>query len=126
VSEPSEVIVDTSFILPMVGVKVRGVDLRLLADKTLCYPQLMLIELLAVMVKEAKALSLQFLPQNALRGFLNVLYSGEVKILSPTPDDVQIVYDVIRSGWKDIFDAVLYATSVTTNTSALTLHRGFY
>ncbi|TRM74457.1 PIN domain-containing protein, partial [Sulfolobus sp. E5] len=41
----SELIVDTSFLLPFVGIKVKGIDERLLEGKRIYYPSLMLTEL---------------------------------------------------------------------------------
>lgn len=69
----SELIVDTSFLLPLVGIKVKGIKDELLEGKAIYYPSLMLTELLAVIFKEAKKLKLGKVPEEAMKGLIYVL-----------------------------------------------------
>ena len=121
---PSELIVDTSFLLPYVGIKVRGLDESVLDGKQIHYPSLMLIELLAVIIKEAKKVRLPKLPDRAIEGLTFVL--SNVSLVPFEILDVNLVYEVINKGWNDVFDAVLYSASISTGLPLLSMDRTFY
>ena len=121
---PSELIVDTSFLLPYVGIKVRGLDESIIERRQIHYPSIMLIELLAVIVKEAKKANLPKLPERAVGGLTFIL--SNVSLIPFEVLDVNLVYEVISKGWNDIFDAVLYSASVSTGLPLLSMDRTFY
>ncbi|BBD73346.1 PIN domain-containing protein [Sulfodiicoccus acidiphilus] len=121
----SELIVDTTFLLPFLGVKVRGIESdRLLEGRTVYYPSLMLVELLAVVFKEAKRLKLRKVPEEAIVG-LSYLVSS-LRFVNLEGQDVQVAYDVVSRGWNDVFDATLYSAHATTKVPVVTADRSFY
>jgi hypothetical protein len=46
-------------------------------------------------------------------------------MLPPAEDDLNTSYDLILSGWNDIFDAILYAVSKRTKMRVLTMDTAF-
>ncbi|MEM1626376.1 MAG: PIN domain-containing protein [Sulfolobaceae archaeon] len=121
--EASELIVDTSFLLPYLGIKVKEISDLNLDDKKLYYPALMLTELFAVVIKEAKKVGLEDLPKEAIDGFLYINYG--INLIQPSEYDLSLAYKIIKKGWSDIFDAILYSTHVRTQLPVITLDRKF-
>jgi predicted nucleic acid-binding protein len=120
---------DTSFLLPYLGIKVVGVDERDIVEITekhkLYYPLLLLVELQGVVFKETRKRSLQEIPEKAVDGFISLVYGERVEMLPPAEDDLNTSYDLILSGWNDIFDAILYAVSKRTKMRVLTMDTAF-
>lgn len=123
-AELSELIVDTSFLLPFVGIKIRGVKEDLLDDKILYYPSLMMTELMAVIVKEVKKLKLKEVPEDVLNGLRYI--TANVRLISIDQINLAIVFQIINSGWNDIFDAILYSAYKSTGIPLLTMDKSFY
>ncbi|QKR00885.1 PIN domain-containing protein [Metallosphaera tengchongensis] len=117
-----ELIVDTSFLLPFLGIKVKGIDQTLLEGKRLYYPSLMTSELMAVVIKEARKLKLEKIPEEVVVGLSYI--KSTVNFLEL--DDLNTVYQIVRKGWNDIFDAILYSSHVFTGTPLITLDKAFY
>lgn len=124
----NRVIVDTSFLLPIVGIRL-GEDIEeimeLINDFKIYYPYLMIPELVGVIFKIARKKRLDSIPRMALDGLNYILYSGEISLIHPSDKDFEIAYELLRLGSKDIFDSILYATSVRTKLKAVTLDRYF-
>jgi len=120
-----EFVVDTTFLLPYLGIRVRGLDEDVLSSLLPCYPIIMLVELLGVLYKEAKKKGLQELPEQALEGFNSIVYGKDIKLIFPTEEDLCLGYEVMRRGWKDIFDVMLYATAKRLGIKALTMDSSF-
>jgi len=43
----------------------------------------------------------------------------------PIGDDLELMYELTRYGWRDIFDAALYTTALRLNAKALILDSTF-
>ena len=128
-SSKKRLILDTTYVLPILGIEVRGLDHeilnRLLQRYELCYPALLLTELKGVVLKEVRKRGLKEVPEQATRGLDYLVYSGAINIILPTGEDLKIMYELLRHGWKDIFDLLLYATAVRTDSRVLTMDRSF-
>ncbi|AWR95711.1 PIN domain-containing protein [Acidianus brierleyi] len=120
----SELIVDTSFLLPLAGIKVKGIENDLLDGKTIYYPSLMLTELIAVIIKEAKKLKLSQIPEDAMKGLSYII--SNVRLISLGQQDLGIIYEIINNGWNDIFDATLYSAYKSTGVPLITMDKSFY
>ncbi|QIW23765.1 PIN domain-containing protein [Sulfolobus sp. S-194] len=120
----SELIVDTSFLLPLVGIRVKGVEINLLEGKAIYYPSLMLTELLAIMFKEAKKLKLSKLPEEAMKGLIYIL--SNVRLIPIEELEIEIIYEILNKGWNDIFDAILYTAYKSTEIPLVTMDKSFY
>ncbi|ACP36374.1 conserved hypothetical protein [Sulfolobus islandicus L.S.2.15] len=120
----SELIVDTSFLLPLVGIKVKGIKDELLEGRAIYYPNLMLTELLAVIFKEAKKLKLDKVPEEAMKGLIYVL--SNVKLIPIEELEIETIYEILNKGWKDIFDAILYTAYKSTKIPLVTMDKSFY
>ncbi|ACP56171.1 PIN domain-containing protein [Saccharolobus islandicus] len=120
----SELIVDTSFLLPLVGIKVKGIKDELLERRAIYYPNLMLTELLAVIFKEAKKLKLDKVPEEAMKGLIYVL--SNVKLIPIEELEIETIYEILNKGWKDIFDAILYTAYKSTKIPLITMDKSFY
>ncbi|ACP38966.1 conserved hypothetical protein [Sulfolobus islandicus M.14.25] len=120
----SELIVDTSFLLPLVGIKVKGIKDELLEGRAICYPNLVLTELLAVIFKEAKKLKLDKVPEEAMKGLIYVL--SNVKLIPIEELEIETIYEILNKGWKDIFDAILYTAYKSTKIPLITMDKSFY
>ncbi|AHC52202.1 VapC-type toxin [Sulfolobus acidocaldarius SUSAZ] len=120
----SELMVDTSLLLPFLGIKVRGVNENLLEGKNIYYPSLMLVELIAVVIKEARKLGLGLIPQDAIKGLSYINHTVNLVLMEEL--DLNVVYDIVSKGWNDIFDAILYSSHSFTKIPLVTLDRMFY
>ncbi len=91
----------------------------------LYYPLLALPEAYAVLFKQLRRKGESRLPPSALRG-LALLHSGIiVKLVHPHAEDANIAYSIIAAGWRDFFDAIIYATSRRLRAPLLTLDETF-
>jgi len=120
----SEVIVDTSFLLPYIGLRVKEVSydvINELREIKIHYPYLMLPELIGAVIKVAKKMGLENIPRYALRSFNSLVYGDEINLITPTEEDLRIAYELVRAGLSDLFDAILYATAERTGIKALTM-----
>jgi len=125
----SELLLDTTYLLPYLGVRVRGIDPRRL-ERTLrpyrlLYPLVMLAELEGVLYKVARGMGLDGLPGAALEAFNSIVHGALVELVPPTDEDLEVGYRVISAGWSDLFDAALYATAERLGVRALTLDVSF-
>ena len=124
-----EVVLDTSYVLPILGIEVNGVSYEILKEITerftIYYPAILLVELIGILLKEVKRKQLREIPREAIKGFNIVIYSGLINIVLPIGDDLELIYELMKCGWRDIFDATLYATALRLNAKALTLDRTF-
>jgi len=124
-----ELLLDTTYLLPYLGIRVRGVEPRRL-DRTLrsyrlLYPLVMLAELEGVLYKVGRDMGVDDLPRAALDGFNSIVHGALVELVPPTDEDLEIAYRVISAGWSDLFDAALYATAERLGVQALTLDDRF-
>ncbi len=122
-AEVSKLVVDTSFILPYLGIKVKEIKEELLEDKVIYYPLLLIVELIAVVIKETKKRNLENVPYEASRGLSYVL--SRINLIEPGSEDLRIIYTVSKKGWNDIFDLLLYSTSIRKKLPLLTLNKEF-
>jgi PIN domain nuclease of toxin-antitoxin system len=50
---------------------------------------------------------------------------SHINLIEPDSEDLRIIYTVSKKGWKDIFDSLLYATSIRKKLPLLTLDKEF-
>jgi len=120
----SKVIVDTSFLLPYLGLKVKEVSdevMDWLESVELHYPYVMVPEVIGVVIKKVRSMGLSAIPKEALQGFNTIIYGGFVNLIPPVDQDLSIAYGLIKRGLRDLFDALLYATSKRTGITAITV-----
>ena len=123
-----KIILDTTYVLPILGIEVEGLDrdiLDHLIKYELYYPALLLVELESVVLKEARKRGLKSIPEQAIKGLNFLIYSGEINIVAPTGEDLKVMYELLRRGWKDIFDLSLYATAIRIDSRVLTMDKSF-
>jgi len=124
-----ELLLDTTYLLPYLGIRVRGVESRrldrALRSYRLLYPLVMLAELEGVLYKVSRDRGMDRLPRAALDGFNSIAHGALVELVPPTDDDLEVGYRVISAGWSDLFDAALYATAERLDVQALTLDDSF-
>lgn len=122
-----EFLLDTSYVLPLVGIEVRGIDgdtySKILAKK-LYYPIVLVAELVGVIAKEVKKARID-VPEEAVEGFNAVIFGSGIEVVLPEGDDVKIASEVVKTGWNDVFDALLYATAKRLGVRALTMDKEF-
>lgn len=123
-----EFLLDTSYLLPLVGIEVKGIDAEVyskLLQQKLHYPLAMTAELVAVIAKEVKKVGLDDLPVDAVDGFNSIVFGRDINVVLPEGSDVKIACELIKSGWNDVFDALLYATGKRMGVRILTLDQEF-
>jgi len=122
-------VLDTTYILPLLGVEVEGLDREtinyVIKQYESYYPAILLVELNGVIFKEARRRGLEHLPKQVVNGFNSIIYAGVINIIFPTGEDLETAYELIRLGWKDIFDSTLYATALRLNAKVLTIDENF-
>lgn len=125
----NSIIVDTPYLLPIVGLRVKGLSREdfeyILENYHLFYPKLLLTELSAVIVKQAKKKKLEKIPKQAIEGLNSIIYLETINLIPLDGEDLRIVYKLSRLGWKDMFDSILYATAIRLNMKVLTMDKKF-
>ena len=128
------VVLDTSFLLPFLGIRVRGVDGRVLkrieelatgrrGGPRLCYHELMLPELAAKAFSTSLREGLEAVPEEAIEGFLSIVSGMFIEVLATTREDLNVAYALRLVGHKDFFDCIAYAAAKTRRGRLLTLDR---
>ena len=95
--------------------------IKLFESIELYYPYVMLPELMSIVVKIARKKKLKSIPEIALRGFISIVYRDHIHMINSVDRDLRIAYDLILSGLKDLFDAILYASSRRTSIKIIIL-----
>lgn len=123
----SRLLLDTSYVLPHLGVEVRGLeDLdEVLKGRRLYYPMAMMAELEGVVLKEVRRMRLESVPRQASEGLDYLVYGGAIGLVPPRGEDLESMRRVLNAGWRDLFDAILYATASRMGVEALTLDSTF-
>ncbi len=120
-------VLDTTYILPLLGVKVLNVDEDMLKKISkhyeLHYPMAMISELVGVILKQCKKERLKEVPENAVKGLNSLLYSGDILIDPLLGEDLRFTYHLYKLGLNDLFDNILYCTAIRLNAKILTLDK---
>lgn len=69
----------------------------------------MTTEFVGVIVKEVRRARLDEVPEEAINGFNPIISGRDINIVLPEGGDVKVACELIKSGWNDIFDVLLYA-----------------
>ena len=125
----NEIIVDTTYLLPILGISVEGLDERdydyIIENFHMIYPIPLLAELSAVVIKQARKEGFKEIPKQAIEGLNSIIYSEKVELESLRGEDLKIIYTLSNLGWRDIFDSILYATAIRLNMKILTMDKEF-
>jgi len=78
-----------------------------------------------VIAKEVKRAKIDKVPEEAVEGFNSIIYGGQINVVQPEGDDVKIACELIRSGWNDVFDTLLYATAKRLEVRVLSIDKEF-
>jgi len=115
-------------LLPLVGIEVEEIsteDYGRILQQKLYYPVSMIAELVGVIAKEVKKVGLDELPEDAIDGFNSIVFGKKITLVLPEGSDVKIASELIKSGWNDVFDALLYATGKRLGVRVLSLDEEF-
>lgn len=125
----SSIVADTTYLLPIVGLAVKGLSREdfnyILKNYQLFYPIPLLTELSAVIIKQARKEKLEEIPRQAIEGLNSIIYRETINLVPLDGEDLKIVYKLLKLGWKDIFDSILYATAIKLNMKILTMDKKF-
>jgi predicted transcriptional regulator len=129
-SSPIKVLVDSTFLLPSLGIKVAQIsdsDLRELAklqDRTrfFCIHQ-SLVELLGKVGKEWASTSDEKALETIEEGLRSLLESGVYTWISPSAGALVEAVKLRKKGHKDMIDNILYSTATHLGMSFLSLNR---
>lgn len=123
-----KVVLDTSFLLPILGVEVKEVsrdDLAFLKEisskVSLLYPSPMLIELTGKVLKKAREQGLNSLPVEAIKGLGAILSGTFIEIINPDVQAFTLASQMWLNGHRDFLDNIAYACSITLDAYFLTL-----
>ena len=121
-------VIDTSYLLPLVGIEVEGLDddtINKIFRLKLYYPSSLIPELVGVIIKEVKRNRLDEIPKEVVEGLNSIIYGGFVELIQLEGEDVKTIYDLIKDGCNDIFDAILYATGKRLGIKVLSMDKSF-
>jgi len=125
------VLLDTTFLLPLFGIKVQGIDEdRLIALRRalkergvgVAYPKLLIAELIAKMGKEASRRG--GLPSEALEALEALLLEVDVELIEPSVEHIVTAVEMRVRGHRDVFDNLLYATALHEGMKLVTEDEG--
>lgn len=119
-SEKLKILLDSAYLLPIIGIDIENINEVLLLLKKLYdenkaeyyYTSFNLLEILG------KLSRIKYDRERVAAGLLSI--EEEFKILNLTTEGYMKVLDLKAKGYKDIIDLLLYATSLFTNTLFLT------
>jgi len=111
-----DVILDTSYLLPLFGVKVEGIDENILFELSnqginLFYPKLLIIELIAKIGREAAKRGLLEPPIETIEALNALLLEVDINLIEPSIKHLETAIKLRILGHKDMFDNILYATA---------------
>ena len=120
------IVLDTSFVLPFLGIRIRGVDPGVVEGYAeqgyeLLYPVLALPELLGVIARAVERAGLSKPPREAVEGLEALLAGEDVRLVEPRLAHLETALLLRLSGHRDIFDCIMYATALHENASLLTI-----
>jgi len=127
-SYSNKLLLDTSYLLPFVGIEVLGVKEEICSEilkRELYYPSSLIPELSGVIIKEAKKNGLDEVPEEVINAFNTIVFGKDVHIILSEGIDLKIAYELIKLGWRDLFDALLYATAMRIEMQVLSLDKQF-
>ncbi len=118
-----DVLLDTSFILPTLGVDVEEVganDLETMRDvskrTTFCCSHVSFVEILGLLGKSRKV------DDSAVRaGIKSLLESGAYRWVSPSCNAIQLAFELRSRGHKDNIDNMLYSVALDSGMLFLSL-----
>lgn len=111
-----DIIVDTSYLLPLFGIRVEGIDENILFELSsqgisLFYPKLLIVELIAKIGREAAKRGLSKLPEETIEALNALLLEVDVNLIEPSIKHLETAIKLRILGHKDMFDNILYATA---------------
>ena len=122
-----KVLLDTTFLLPLFGIKVREIEEgrlisvgRALRERGvgLAYPKLLIVELAAKIGREA--FKRGGLPPEASEALEALFSEVDVELVEPKVEHVITAIEMRVRGHKDFFDNLLYATALHEGMKLLT------
>ncbi len=124
----TRLVVDTSFLLPILGIEVEEVSeevirrLGELAGKVkLLYPVPLLVELVGKAAKKAAEQGLRGLPQEAVKGLELILSGAFIEVTVPSASALSLAARMWAEGHRDLLDDIAYACSLDLNAYFLTI-----
>ena len=117
--------VDTTYLLPLFGVKVKEINPEILIQlhshqTTLLYPKLLIPELTAKIAREAIKRKLAEPPSQFHEALEALLLEVDITLVEPKKSHLETAVKLRILGHKDIFDNILYATALHEKTLLLT------
>ncbi len=128
-----EVLLDTTYLLPTFGVRVRGLDDGALSKlrelglseevKYYCSP-VVWVELIGKIAREAEARGedLEDLVEESAR---SILESGFYRWIHPSKEAVKLAYRMKKLGHRDVIDDLLYSIAFTEGKMFLSMDPAF-
>ncbi len=125
-----KVVVDTTYLLPFFGVKVKNINSDILyelheMDIVLLYPKLLITELAAKIAKEAIKKGLAKPPKAVFEAIDALLLETDIRLVEPERKHLETAIKLRIIGHKDMFDNLLYATALHENAYLLTIDSAF-
>lgn len=124
-------IIDTTYILPLFGIKVHGIEYDTVINASrelnvkLLYPQLAIPELIAKIGKEMYRKNMKEIPEEVKEAITALLLGVDIELVPPKPNYLETAIKLRALGHRDIFDNILYATSLHEKTYFITRDREF-
>ncbi len=125
-----KVVVDTTYLLPLFGIRVKGIDSKVLLGihekrYTLLYPKLLVTELIAKISRESLKKGFETPPKEALEALDALLLEVDIHLIEPSKEHLENAMRLMILGHKDIFDNILYATAVSEGAYLLSMDKDF-
>lgn len=118
------ILLDTSFILPTLGIDVNERVINAIRElkqreAEIFFSRFSLLESLWVAAKLIKTRKFDY--RRFLTGLESLFKAGRYKLISEGPDTFMKAIELYRLGHEDMIDNILYATSIEHNLNFLTL-----
>ncbi len=127
----SRALFDTSYLLPLFGIEVPGLNHDTIANianelgAKPAYPLLLVPELLAKIGKVMHSIGLRKTPEEVIEALYALLLETDIELIQPRVEHLETAIELRALGHKDIFDNILYATSIHENTYLVTRDKAF-
>jgi len=120
--ESNEIIIDTTFLLPAIGIEVEEEAMNIIP-----YLRLFKVHYLEVSILEAMWKVLRLIPRDKLRRIEEGLIAirDTYIAIQPPPKAYIKAYEIYRKGHRDLIDALIYSTANEMNIPLLTIDREF-
>ncbi len=127
----SKAVIDTTYLLPFFGIRIHNIEYETIIriqrelNAKLIYPMLVIPELITKIGREMQKTGRKRIPAEVKDALSALLLEIDVELVQPKVKHLETAIKLRALGHKDIFDNILYATSLHEEAYFITRDESF-